>query len=390
MVCTRRWVISVALVLGALLVVAPIALAANGGAGEKTTIGTGADAVTVVTVSGTPQEMGYWYGKLLADEIAGCVGRMFLAIAGAGEQVLDMAVATMWPYVPERYTEELQGIAGGCAEAGHPEITLQTLKRLMSAPDLSELGCSLYVAFGEATANGHTYQMRNLDWSMEVGVQDFPVITVYKPDQGHGYVNVGFAGVIGCIAGMSDIGIASSEIMGNYWDKESLDGFPFPLLLRYTMEEADNLEEAIAIVKNVNRTNNYHYAFCDPAGGGNGAVLFTGDSVFVRLDPGQPLDDYPGLGEPWNLKKPYYEPLADVVYWKNHNGSGNELLHGYISSRYGRIGDAEAVQIARDSGTDGTVMSVVYDATDLELWVSFAEGPTTPAQYREYAYFKLH
>ena len=371
-----------------LLLASPHALSANGGSGERSTIGSGADSITVVTVSGTPYEMGLWEGKLLAPEISGCLSHMMNAVPGA-ETLLDEGVKILWPYVPDRYTQELQGMADGCAQAGHPEVTFQALQRLAAVADVSELGCSLYVAFGKATANGHTYQMRNLDWSMEVGAQDYPVITVYKPDTGHGYVNVGFAGLTGCIAGMSDIGIAASEIMGNYWDSESLNGFPFPLLLRYAMEEADNLDEAVSVLQNAKRTNDYHYALCDPQAGGNGTVLFTGPNVFVRLTPGQPLDNYPGLAAPWNLKKPYYEPLNDVVYWKNHNGSGNELLHGYILSRYGSIGDEEAVQIARDSGTDGTVMSVVYDATDLELWASFAEGPTTPAQFRQYAHLKL-
>ena len=387
----RSWIglmAVLALMSGVFLAASGVATAANGGTGTKTTIGKGEDAVTVVTVSGTPYEMGHWYGKLLAPDIAGCVQRMLAAVPGA-EALLDSAVDILFPYVPERYTQELQGIADGCAQAGHPEITLRVLQQMASVADVSELGCSLYVAFGKATGNGHTYQMRNLDWSMEVGAQNYPVITVYKPDHGHGYINVGFAGMTGCIAGMSDIGIAASEIMGNYWDKESLDGFPFPLLLRYAMEQADNLEQAITIVQSANRTDNYHYAFGAPQNGGNGAVLFTGDNTFVRLNPGQPLTNYPGLSEPWNLKKPYYEPLTDVVYWKNHNGSGNEVLHGFIASRYGHIGDEEAVQIARESGTDGTVMSVVYDNTDCELWVSFAEGPTTPAQYREYAHFQL-
>jgi hypothetical protein len=56
--------------MGTFLLVSLNVQAANGGSGTKATIGTGADAVTLVTVSGTPYEMGHWYGKPLRLETA--------------------------------------------------------------------------------------------------------------------------------------------------------------------------------------------------------------------------------------------------------------------------------------------------------------------------------
>lgn len=59
--------------------------------------------------------------------------------------------------------------------------------------------CSLYGLWGKATLGGKTLQLRALDWDTDGGLQDYPVITVYHPQDpklGHAFTNVAWAGKI--------------------------------------------------------------------------------------------------------------------------------------------------------------------------------------------------
>jgi exportin-7 len=57
--------------------------------------------------------------------------------------------------------------------------------------------CSFYGLWGKATLGGKTLQLRALDWDVDSGLQDYPVITIYHPRTtklGHAFANVAWAG----------------------------------------------------------------------------------------------------------------------------------------------------------------------------------------------------
>jgi hypothetical protein len=57
--------------------------------------------------------------------------------------------------------------------------------------------CSFYGLWGKATLGGKTLQLRALDWDVDSGIQDNPVITIYHPRStklGHTFANVAWAG----------------------------------------------------------------------------------------------------------------------------------------------------------------------------------------------------
>ena len=57
--------------------------------------------------------------------------------------------------------------------------------------------CSLYGLWGNATLGGKTLQLRALDWDVDGGLQDYPVVTIYHPRTsklGHAFTNVAWAG----------------------------------------------------------------------------------------------------------------------------------------------------------------------------------------------------
>lgn len=356
-----------------------------GGSGSIETIGEGADQITLVKVSGNRYEMGYWYGKLLADQIAATwqIVQGMIKAEGVPEQLFAGATDTLWgsgAFDIAEWEAEVNGIADGCAAAGHPEITFRVLQQISAIPDLSEYNCSLVAAWGKATVNGDTYQVRNLDWTMDSGLQDYPVVIVYSPDEGNKHIVAGFAGVIGVsVGGISEEGLAVSEIMGHFCDDETLNGIPFPFLLRDILYYDGSLDEALDRMRNATRTNQYHYCVADPdAEDPKARLLFTSNSRFDEYKDNESVKDHPCEEE-----DPFHEPLDDAVYWKRHDGGGNEGVYNSIEARYGKIDAEGTIEIAKAAGVDGTLVSIAYANTAREMYVAFAEG-ATPAHRQKY------
>ena len=361
-----------------------------GGYGSVQVVGSGTDEIWLVKVGGTRYEMGYNYGLLLADQVAGCMASVQAAFP-IPPAMYDAVAASMWDpnfFDVAAYDQELQGIADGCAAGGHPEVTYELVRNMQLLPDISEVGCSLFAAWGSATADGHLYQLRNLDWEMNAGVQDFPVVAIFQPDDGQVHAVIGFAGSIGASGGGINIsGIAQSQIMGWFCDPEPdpPHGVPFPIMLREMLYHDTTLAEGLLRIQNATRTNNYHYGISGPDGDEiTGRLLLTSGTRCDVYADNESVDPHPcGI-------TPFHTSFDDVVYWTRHNGSRNEEFYNAINDRYGSIGSAESIEIAdiiQDAG-GGTLMSIVYDATDKEFWVAYAEG-TDPAPNQAFVHFEL-
>ncbi len=357
------------------------------GYGTLQTVGSGSDSIWLVKVGGTRYEMGYEYGRLLANQVAGCIASMS-AVAPFTEAQYAAAVAAMWKstyFDTTSYDQELQGVADGCAAGGHPEITYEKLRRMQLIPDMSELGCSLFAAWGSATASGHLCQLRNLDWSMDTGIQDYPVVAIFEPDDGQVHAVIGFAGMLGVSGGgLNEHGIALSQIMGYFCDPETLNGIPFPILLREAIYHDTTLAEALSRITSATRTNNYYYGVSGPDGGSlTGRLLLTSNRRCDIYSDNQSVNPHPCVSP-----TPFHTSLNDVVYWRRHDGGGNQMFYNAITARYGNIDSTRSIEIAQIVGVSSTLLSVVYDATTRQFWVAFAEG-LTPAHQRGYVPFDL-
>ncbi len=359
---------------------------AVGGWGTVETAGSGKDTISLVNVGGTRYEMGFWYGKLLAGQVAGCREKLMAAAKAAGME-FGPAVDAMWNaayFDTKAWGEELQGVADGCAADGHPEVTFRAMQELLMVGDISEYNCSLFAAWGKATTDGSVYQLRNLDWTMDAGIQEYPVVAVYHPKDGRVHAVVGFAAMLGAAGGgMNDRGLAVSEIMGHFGDRETLNGIPFPVLLRDVLYHEKTLDGGLARMRQAVRTNQYHFALADPnAAGAKGRLIF---SSHLRFDV---FSDVRIVGHPVETPDPFHERLEDVVYWRKHNGSGNQVEHDALAARYGKIDAERAIEVAQACGVEGTLLSIVYHNSGKEFWVAFAEG-LEPAHKQGYVHFVL-
>jgi len=252
----------------------------------------------VLHVAGSPEEMGRQYGALVGDMIGRNIRRSvgIFAAQGLPEAVVTLILDTVWerlqPHVPERYLREMAAIAEGAQRAGF-DLTLADVHRVtavtnidmykreerimeMFGADIAALAgrsetisdprvpmsCTMFAVWGSRTEDGKMFAHRNLDWVSQTGMHEERLLTVYEPQGCHAFVTMDYAGVVGALAGMNVEGISFSEV-GAFSVREELDGTPWTLIARQTLEQADCLEQAVGIVQKAKHTIGYNYMVAD-------------------------------------------------------------------------------------------------------------------------------
>jgi len=363
----------------ALLTAAAIALlTAAGGAwaqqvnGRTYMLGEGADAVRVIEVWGAPYEMGYAHGYLVREELKDYYATFFGIIKGTmnvSDEQLDQAWEVMSRHLPEEFKEEMRGLAAG---ANVPERWVHWMHII---PDLSWIQCSYYAAWGKAVPDDHLYQIRALDYWTEAHVQDKPAIILWRPAKGHPFVSASWIGFIGVVSGMNAESIAISEIGDGFGDdQKQLDAEPWVFMARRVLQYTDNLDDAVAVVRNSVRPSSYDYLI------GDGKLrdarqVTTGKTLFKVYD--------------WR-KPPHAAPaLEDVIYTSmGVDSDWNAKMQKRLAENYGNLTAETGRKIMKEVGT-GDLHAVAFDVTGLKLWVANAEGPASPAFDRPYVMFDL-
>lgn len=344
-------------------------------AGYRTTVGEGADAIPVVVVSGTPHEMGVALGTLMKDEISAFMPRYLEAIQKRGsEQVSDAALDKAWDmqvrYMSPRYVEELKGVAEGSG------VPFDVLRRAHMMPVVSNYSCSGVAVWGAATRDNHLYQIRNLDYSTGSHLQDVPMVAVYVPDEGVPHINVSFAGIIGSNTGMNAEGITLTEI-GDTPGRDrpfDLDGIHFMSMFRDILYDAHSLDEAVQMVKDAKRIKKYHYVIGDGKLPGAVKMRAHAPELLIWSDNDATDELAPNI-------------LENIVY---HAEGRDPVAYAHLK-RYSGKYDADAmIQLSKAIGSlGGNLMDAVYDATDLECWVAYANGRDECAYRRPFVHIKL-
>jgi hypothetical protein len=334
----------------------------NLGSGVRTTVGDGDIKLPMIVVRGTPYAMGYHLGKLLKDEMKAFIPGALEGIRAelkVSNELLVEVWARMAAYADQRVAQELSGLADGSG------IPLAQLQAIHAVSILMPYSCSSVAAWGKATVDGHLYQTRNLDWSLEVKAHEFPAIVMYIPDKGIPHVVPTFAGVIGAHTGMNARGIALSE-MGDASAKEApyqVHAPHFTIFFRTMLYDADSLTKTIDIFKAQPMTKRYHFVFGDGIKelGAVKVLAHSPEPEGKRLKiwkDNDPTDEFaPNV-------------LANCVY--NDEGRG---AFPTLQSEYGKLDAKKMIALANKIPIKGgNVINAVYDATALKMWVSYAGG----------------
>ncbi len=346
------------------------------GAGYRFTITNSAARVPVVVVGGTPYEMGWQIGRLMQSEI-----QQFIPAVLAGFQkelnvdadALDRIWSATAAHTDDRFEQELNGLAEG---AGLPPRVLQHAHCL---PLIMPYSCSSIAAWGPATEDGHLYQTRNLDWSMEAGAHEFPVLAVYLPAEGQAHVLPTFAGVIGANCGMNAAGVALSE-MGDSPESEmpyNLHAPHFTAWFRTVLTDADSLSSVLNIFHHQPQTKRYHYVF------GDGRTEKR--AVKIRAHSSEAPPDNIRI---WKDNDPADElapnVLPHVVYQDEGRGAFPTL-----KQQHGKLNAEELMDLAcKIPIKGGSVLVALFDATALRVWASYAGGGQEAYQ-RPFVYLDL-
>lgn len=328
--------------------------------------------VRILHLRGTPYEMGFQHGSLLREDIQAMYAQIIRRVKFyVSEDMLDELYDVMAPYIPLEEKEEMRGLAHGA------DVTIRVVHWVHSIPELSEYGpkkrfrkgfkqtsCSNLVAFGKATSGGEVYQLRVLDWIRNFGVQQWPVVLVHHPDEGHGSVTFSYAGFIGTVSGMNDQRLVFGEMGYGDPPAETLEGIPFIFLFRKLMREADSLADVERTIRNVKRTNSYVYVVSDAKAleDQTNALLFITDRdrVLTYRENTHLIDERDGGDN--------YPPIDDVVY----GGAKGDVLHDTILRYYGQIAPQTLMELTRPVSLKSNMQNVIFRPSTFEVWVSNA------------------
>jgi hypothetical protein len=365
--------------------------------------------IVVLVVSGTYYDMGRLYGAHFGAHIVTnsverlpalvrTIGLLHRRGAGIWED-LDRARHTLLPNVPRQYREEMRGVYDGCREAGHRIEEIRAFEDLVTAMELGERECSMFAAQPPATS-GETYQLRDLDYFLNINFQEQPLVLIRIPqdDEGHvievPYVSIDYGTPSGVITGMNAYGVVISEIRGSFIDRPTMQGEPLVHLIQDVLSQCRTAPEAVRLLRSRQRAAAYYLVISDPLQTPQSLkFLLVGPHLFHEMNHGAPVDLSVLSKE--HLK--FYEPLEGLVYWSEMEGGTvdgrrrdvlSRDIYDLLKAAWGRLGAEESLHIARALGNDASFTSVLFNSTSLEAWIAFADRKT-PAHKNGYFHLDL-
>ncbi|CAF1607958.1 unnamed protein product [Rotaria sp. Silwood1] len=351
-------------------------------------VGSGEDQIWLIHVYGnTGYDFGYAYGTLLRDQIQKVLPRAWahfeqeiidslkdlklpkwfedIIINKGLEFALDLQNDLVKKYMNEEIYNEMRGLSDAS------QVDYKTVVRLHMLGEITRGRCSLYGLWGNATLGGKTLQLRALDWDVDAGLQDYPVVTIYHPRTsklGHTFANVAWAGYIGTLTGMSSYRLGISEIGVSFPDDtfgdESMSGLPFIFVERYILQYSETLDDALSFIADVKRTCHLILGVADGNLGTARMIQYSHSKVNFFDDKNlQPLAD-------WHPRIP--NAIYCGMDWLCP--SRQYKLYRAIIDQYGQITPELSIKNITSIVKTGDLHVGVYDLTDNIMYVANARG----------------
>jgi hypothetical protein len=346
------------------------------------------NGVKVLKIQGTPYEMGYQHGYLLAEGISAMINNTILAtIAYIAQQTgTDNATAEkmFWegqkiaePFLPEEFKDEMQGITDGANAAG-VSVTLDQIMLwntnydqwcIYSHPDYwtpdgfegggndgivtSGGGCSSFCAWDEyAGGDGKLIFGKDEDNFNMPSQLENRIMVVASPENGYGHVFMSYPGMVGLDGGFNEVGLEMMTQL-NSMQYETMAGCGIAIFTRLLLTHASNLEEAISIFNKTPRCAGIAYHVADAKA--KEAVVVETSSKEVTLR--------------------YPEEGAKVLWQSNHSNCYPGWM-GY--SGYNMVNDQVKVNELTDVSTIENWQESLRDPENL-----YVQAPSRFERYRE-------
>jgi hypothetical protein len=231
---------------------------------------------TFVHLQGTPHQIGFQNGYLLAPEIQDALAVVKLEATHENKKdwafFRDAAEHMMWPHIEKEYREEIQGIADG-ANAHGVKIDVWDVVGLNATTEwayyvgqynkdhgMKEAArlavaehCSAFVATGSYTKNGKPVIAHN-NWSYYLDGERWTVIYDIVPAQGKRMLMDGLPGVIHSADDfvINSAGIAITETTISHFSGYDPSGIPEFVRARKAAQYSSSIDDFARIMKDGN------------------------------------------------------------------------------------------------------------------------------------------
>lgn len=364
----------------------------------------------VCVMEGTPEEMGYQHGRLLAQKIRHIIKEGYLPKAlwsrGYTREYVMAQSERMEKHMPPQYIAEMKAVVKGLEAAGVKDIPYEEIRLGVTQAEIlhfdpnSPPGCSNFACWGKWTTDGRLLHGRNLDWSIDADAQDDAVIFVWRPKGGSPFMMVGWAGGIGSVSGMNAKGITIGE-MTLPTPNATFDGLPLLLTMRRVLE-TNTLDEAVKAIQDNPHTSGWNFILGDAKIPDGRALEVDAKrcEVYAPMDPketqetahwaiedgvrrtnhpvgkDQLLDLARVFGPQLGLKIETWDQLKLVMpMLKGQNSYQRyDWLGKQITAEPGKVDIARALQMLRNGPVynDGTLHSWVFDPKNQMAYVANA------------------
>jgi predicted choloylglycine hydrolase len=226
--------------------------------------------IPVLRVAGTPEEIGEQAGALglkpaqkICDYPLDYLKRVRLdflwpSLLKEGEKMLKQC--------PADSQAELEALVKGSGIQRERVVAGNTMFDLKKM-----LACSALIVEPQRSATRGPLLGRNLDYPSLGYAEQYGLVTIYRPKGKHAFASIGFPGLVGCLSGMNDAGLALGvlEIFATKDPGEKFDpsGVPYAICYRRVLEECTTIDEAEKLLRSMKRTTTTCLAICDQKGG---------------------------------------------------------------------------------------------------------------------------
>ena len=230
-----------------------------------------------VRLAGTPREIGFQHGSLLAGEILDAKKATQLLLKHTTAKDWDFyrnaAREMLWPKIEEEYRQELQGIADGLRSKGF-EVDVWDVTAMNASMELGSYyvpeydkqhgiktpdtatapeHCSAFVATGSYTKDGKVVVAHN-NWSEYVIGERWNIVFEITPEHGNRIFMDGFPGLIqsGDDFAMNSAGLIVTETTIGSFHGFDPNGIPEFVRARKAVQYAANIDQFDRIMRTGN------------------------------------------------------------------------------------------------------------------------------------------
>lgn len=230
--------------------------------------------VTIVHVSGTPQQMGHAHGHLLAEEITTYLNESAANLFGGDAQTYNLALSLVVQAIniPPDDRAEIAAILDG-VKAAKGELPLHRVaNRPISVDDLllanafdaiRSFGCSGFTVWGHSAGEAGLITARNFDFSLISSSATTPRILVRSPSGKRSVATIAPPGYIGAFTGVNEDGVCAFMHDGDGPQLQTPSGkyTPLALALKNLLESAAPDQALSVAEKNLRAIAPYPFSY---------------------------------------------------------------------------------------------------------------------------------